>query len=297
MEMKKITYTALLLALYGFSSCLRDKIEDCPPLQVCIEVKDKNYSNVDKVELEEKKSEALAFREYVPTLYYILRDAATGEVVEEKGVFDVTGDGKNCPLTFCDCIPHGKYVLTVWGGLDDVTPLGDDPLAALLHAENEEGADIYLTHDTLLYDAWHNNQRVEMERTKGKLIVRMENLPDNVNYSTKTIDGVYANVNHQFKYSGTASVSKSFEWKPASEVTTKTLLAPSLKEYSSVVNLNFYDQPDKQTPILKPGDIKVTMKRNELTVLKYVYDDGQGEITCYILVNGKWELIHSMIVD
>lgn len=297
MEMKKITYAVLLLALCGFSSCLRDKIEDCPPLQVCIEVKDKNYFNVDKVEFEEKKSEALAFREYVPTLYYILRDAATGEIVEEKGVFDVIGDGKNCPLTFCACIPHGKYVLTVWGGLDDAAPLGDDPLAALLHAENEEGADIYLTHDTLLYDAWNNNRTVEMERTKGKLIVRMENLPDNVNYSTKTVEGVYANVTHQFKYSGTVSVSKSFEWEPAAGVTTKTVLAPSLKENGSVVNLDFYDRPDKQTPVLNPGDIKITMKRNELTVLKYVYDDGQGEIACYILVNGNWELIHSMIVD
>lgn len=297
MEMKKITYAVLLLALCGFSSCLRDKIADCPPLQVCIEVKDKNYFNVDRVKLEEKKGEDLAFREYVPTLYYVLRDAATGEVVEERGVFDITGDGKNCPLVFCDCIPHGKYVLTVWGGLDDVTPLGDDPLAALLHAENEEGADIYLAHDTLLYDAWNNNRTVEMERTKGKLIVRMENLPENVNYSTMTTAGVYANVDHRFNYSGTASVSKPFEWEPASEVTTKTVLAPSLKENSSAVNLNFYSQPDKQAPILNPGNINVTMKRNELTVLKYVYDDGQGGIACYILVNGNWELIHGMIVD
>ena len=163
--MKNIAYI-LLLSIVLCSSCVRDEIEPCPPLTVNITVKDKNYFNVDKVALEERKSEDLAFKEYVPTLYYQLRSAVTGEVVEEQGVFEVTGDGKAFPITFCECIPHGKYVLTTWGGLKDNTPLGDDPTSIEFHLNHAEGKDIYMTNDTLDYDAWNYDYTVEMYREK-----------------------------------------------------------------------------------------------------------------------------------
>lgn len=88
MKRKNRTYSLLLGAVLLTShACVRDEIEPCPPLQVNIEVKDKNYFNVDKVELEEKLSEELAFRAYIPTLHYTLRDATTGKAVAEPGRF------------------------------------------------------------------------------------------------------------------------------------------------------------------------------------------------------------------
>lgn len=292
--MKNIGYI-LLLSLLLFSSCVRDEILPCPPLQVHIAVKDKNYFNVDKVELEERKSEDLALKAYVPTLYYQLRDIATGEVVEEQGVFEVTGDEKTFPITFCDCIPHGTYVLTVWGGLDDDTTLGDDPLTAILHAEKQEGADFYLTNDTLIYDAWKYDYTVEMERTKGKLIIQVENLPDDVNYSDKTVDGLFQNLNSGFNYADITEVYTEAEWSTSLKIATKTILAPSTKEKGSVVKAHFYDKPDRVTPILTPKAVSVTMKRNELTVLRYVYDG--SDFTIYVLVNDNWEEVHGMTID
>lgn len=294
--MKNIGYI-LLLSLILFSSCIRDEIVPCPPLQVNIEVKDKNYFNVDKVSLEEKKSEDLAFKEYIPTLYYQLRDAATGEVIEEKGVFDVTGDEKTYPITFCDCIPHGKYVLTVWGGLSDETPLGDDPLTAILHEERNEGDDFYMTNDTLVYDAYNYNYTVDMERTKGKLIILVENLPENVNYSDKTVSGLFQIVNSDFSYSDKTEVHTLAEWEARPEIVTKTITAPSVKEKGSKVSVNFYDQPERAIPTLTPEDVNVTMKRNELTVLKYIYDGGKGKFTIYVLVNDNWEQEHGMVIN
>ena len=109
----------ILLTVPALTSCIRDEIEDCPPLHVNIAVKDKNYFNVDKVDMEERRAEDLAFREYVPTLFYMLRDAKTGEVEEEQGVFRVEGEAKTMKVDFCPCLPHGTYVLTVWGGMKD----------------------------------------------------------------------------------------------------------------------------------------------------------------------------------
>ncbi len=294
--MRNIGYI-ILLPVILLSSCIRDEIVPCPPLTVNIAVKDKNYFNVDKVALEDRKSEDLAFREYVPTLYYLLRDAATGEVVEEQGVFDVTSEGKTFPITFCDCIPHGKYVLTVWGGLKDNTPLGDDPLTAILHEGQKEGDDIYMTNDTLVYDAWNYDYTVEMERTKGKLIIQVENLPENVNYSDKTVSGLYGNVDCRFNYTNQTMVQTKAEWGKISEIVTKTVLAPSTKEKGSTVSVNFYDRPERTSPTLTPKDVNVTMKRNELTVLRYVYDDGRKDFTIYVLLNDAWDIIYDMGIE
>lgn len=293
--MKNIGYI-LLLSILLFSSCVRDEIEPCPPLTVSITVKDKNYFNVDKVALEKRKSKDLAFKEYVPTLYYQLRDAVTGEMVEEQGVFDVTGDEKKYPITFCDCIPHGKYVLTVWGGLSDNTPLGDDPLTAILHKENTENGDYYMTNDTLVYDAWNYDYTVDVERTKSKLIIQVENLPEEVCYSDKTVSGLFRDLDCEFNYSNQTSVQTMAEWEAGPEIVTKTVLAPSVKEKGSVVKADFYDAPDRSIPVLSPEKVNVTMSRNMLTVLKYVYD-GSGGFTIYILVNDNWEKVHGMEID
>lgn len=286
----------LLLSILLFSSCVRDEIEPCPPLTVNITVKDKNYFNVDKVALEERKSEDLAFKEYVPTLYYQLRSAATGEVIEEQGVFEVTGDGKTFPITFCDCIPHGKYVLTVWGGLEDNTQLGDDPTSIEFHPNHTEGRDIYMTNDTLDYDAWSYDYTVEMERTKGKLIVQVENLPEDISYSDKTVGGLEWHLNSEFQYSDVTYVYTQAAWDAEPEIVTKTVLTPSIKEKGSVVNINFYDEPDRNIPTLSPEKVNITMSRNVLTVLKYVYD-GSGQFTIYILINDNWEKVHGMEID
>lgn len=297
MKIRTITYILLLLVSVSLASCVRDEVKPCPPLQVTLVVKDKNYFNVNKVASEERKSEDLAFREYIPTLYCVLRDADTGKIMEEQGVFEVTGDDKTFTLTFCDCIPHGKYILTVWGGLKDNTSLGDDPLTAMLHAENQEATDVYMTNDVLVYDAWNNNQTVDMERVMGKLIVEVENLLYDVNYSDKTVGGLFKNVDNEFKYIESTSVYTQNEWKYSPAIVTKTLLAPSQIEKGSAVHINFYDRPDRTSPRLTPKDVNITMKRNELTVLKYVYDDGEKDFLIYILVNDEWEVLHNMDID
>lgn len=296
-KMRIITYILLLLVSIQFASCIRDEVKPCPPLRVNLAVKDKNYFNVDQVALENRRDEQLAFREYVPTLYYVLRDAATGKVVEEQGVLDVTDGGGTIPLVFCDCIPHGKYILTVWGGLEDHSPLGNEPLSVLLHDGNREGRDIYMTNDTLIYDAWTNDRTVELERVMGKLIVEVEQLRYDVNYSDKTVTGLSQSVNNEFKYSQTASAYTEHEWEHEPTIVTKTLLAPSQVKDGATVHINFYDHPDRTSPRLTPKDVNITMKRNELTVLKYVYDDGEKDFLIYILVNDEWEMLHNMDID
>ncbi len=289
---KAVFFLCPLLAL---SSCLRDEIPQCPTLSIDVAVKDKNYFNVGKVDLEEARGENLPFREYVPTIYYQLRRLDSGEVVMAHLLSEVTGDGETYPIRYCTKLPHGTYVLTVWGGMKDMKSLDDSRQAVDLHPDGLEGDDVYMTCDTLVYDAWNYNYTVEMERTKGKLIIQTVDLPGDIAWSDKSVSGLYRGVDNTLTYSGETTVTATREWTPAKEVVTKTLLSPSLRTGGSTLKVNFYDTPERTQPAAVPDSVNITMKRNELTVLRYVYVDGRFSI--FMLVNGNWEEVHGMVID
>ena len=84
--------------------------------------------------LIEKKADDLPFREYVSTLYYIVRDEQ-GNTVAERANSEVTGDAKEEVIELPADLPYGKYHVTVWEP-ESEEPLGDDLTAAELeHAD------------------------------------------------------------------------------------------------------------------------------------------------------------------
>lgn len=279
------------------SSCIRDDLKPCPPLQVELSVKDKNYFNIDNVPLEIRKSEFLAFREYVPTLYYTLRNAETGDIIEEQGIFNVTDNAPTHSITFCECLPFGKYVLTTWGGLTDNSQLTNQSLTGILHANQAEANDIYLAHDTLVYDDQHIFHSLELQRTTGKLLIQITDLPPTVRYENNSIGQIYERVNHTFKYTNPVTIRKQDTWNVASDIVLHTILAPSTGEYQSLLHIDLYDKAERTTPILTPKDVNITLKRNELTTLKYVYDDEKRDFNIFLLVDDAWEVIYSLEID
>lgn len=283
-----------LLCFVLFSSCIREDFEPCPPLQIAITVKDKNYSNIDEVTWEDKMDEDQAFRTYVSSLSYTLRDAITGEVWDSKEVFRVTGEDKKYTIRGGSCLPYGKYIITVWGGLKDNDPLKDGPFTAHLHPEGAEGDDCYVSNDTLIYDENNTDYTVMLERTKGKLIIQVENLPEEINYSENTFSGIYQDVDCEFNYLNAATVYTRTRWDTIPSKMIKTVLAPSLREKGSNVKLNFSSLRSQGLSALTPEDVNITLERNKLTVLKYVYDEKKQDFTIYLLVNDAWDVIHDL---
>ena len=160
-----------------------------------------------------------------------------------------------------------------------------------------EGHDIYLTNDTLVYDAWNYDYTVDMERTKGKLVIQAANLPDGIIQTEKSVCGLYGKLDSRFAYSGETSVHTEIPWDAPEEIVTKTVLSPSVRNDGSVLDVDFHGKTVKGASTFLPKNVNITMKRNELTVLRYVYDDGTGDFTIYILVNDNWEVIHGMEID
>lgn len=311
----QIPLLLLLSALLTMTtSCIRVDYEDCPPLKLQVAVKDKNYYNVNKVDLEDARPEDLPFREYVPNLTYTVRNAETGEVVVEKALFDVPDGITIYDITLPDDLPFGDYEVDVWGGLADDEPLGADGLP--LHPDGIVGGDPYHVHEALTYDYRNASYTLEMERVKGKLIIETEHLPLVATQSDNSISQIRTFCAPDFVYSGAQTLARHSDWTEQSIVretiqdpTTnaaeykvwKTILAPSTADKATVLKLDFKDEAGTLLERMRPKDVNITMNRNALTVLRYVWawipDDQNYGWTIYILINDNWEVYHEMIVD
>ena len=300
---------ALMLAA-GLGACVREKLPDCPPLQVTLTVKDKNYFNIDdavKLGLAERKAEDLPFRDYVHALYYVVYDAEGNVVVEQKNT-EVTGDDQTQLISLPGSLPYGIYTVTVWGNMDSEAPLGDDPTTADLETEGAAANDIFLASGTFDYQYGKEAFSLALERTKGNLLIKAEGIPDNIDFSTKNVEDVFESVDAFFSYSGLTDIYTELEWEVRNEIQSQTLMCPSPSYEGTTLGVSFIDRSAVAAqqagsravatrPVLEPEDVHITMGRNEITILKYVYDTAEDGFNIFLRVNDRWEQIHSMVVD
>ncbi len=294
--------TAVALTL---ASCIRDDLQPCPPLTLSIGVLDKNYSNAadlvfdDGVDIDERVSEDQPFGYYVPTLYYRLsRLNSDGSLtmVTERGVFGVEGNEKTYDIDFGNELPFGKYVFTVWGGMSSLDEFNADRTEVSFHPDHAQGDDVYMSSDTIGYDATHTSFNSLMRRTKGKLIIYAEDLPRRVQFSGKHVGGLYGTVDTRFFYDDQTSVT-THQARRGAGILTETFLTPSISKDGSIVDANFYDDSDISHPDISPSDVRITMRRNELTIMKYVYNPDDNTFKVYIRVNDNWEQMHDMTLE
>lgn len=301
--MQKLLINICLLcgAVSSVNSCIRDRIEPCPPLSVWVGVTDKNYFNVNNIIMEEPVDESLPFNRYISKLHYSLKDYETGEIIVENEVIPQDNSDKTYHIKFCDCIPHGKYILTVFAtGTSNDSPLVFDETGnnLQLHPENDENADSFLTTDTLVYDAWNYNFNVGLERAKGKLLVLIENMPSECTRITHLINNLYEIVTPHLNYEGFSFVKKSFLANDSDKESylTETLLSPSANNIESDYSIMFVNSEGTLLPESEHTGIKINMKRNKLTLIRYKYDSA-GKLVISIFVNDQWEVIHGMEID
>ena len=295
---------ALLVMVPAMSSCIRDEIQKCPPLRITLKVKDKNYFNVDAVVnkgLIDRKDENLPFREYISTLFYIVRDEA-GNIIEKRDLANVAGDEKEMVIQLPVELPYGKYSITVWGNIKSRAPLDENFSGADLEHADAAKQDVYMASAVLQYEMGSENHIVELERAKGLLIVQAENLPDFIDSSEKTVSNVYRYVAEGFKYDRLTDIYSRTEWNEKNNIVTYSFTGPSKGFESSSLKLQFLNSDcnaglgGDNICSLKPESIGITMIRNSITVVKYVYADN-NKFDIYVLVNDNWEEVHGLIIE
>lgn len=299
---KGLGLSGLAVAALTLASCVRDELPPCPPLEIRLEVTDKNYINVRaaaRMGLEEIRRTDLPFKAYVEDLAYRVTCLETGKVVAEQAPCPVEGEAETLDLTLPEDLPYGTYVLTAWGNLGEETN-PEEGLAALeLHPGGSESSDAYFTTDTLRYDYGHAAYTCGMERTKGKLIVHVKEMPDEYRFSAKKITEIFTRREAATGYRNPAELSFGTRWAEGGEIRTKTVLGPSTDEKASALDFRFYvgETDEGNDNWIAPEQVSVTMRRNELTVLRYEYDPCCCRFKIYILVNDNWETLHTMEVE
>lgn len=291
----------LVALLVGLTSCIRDKIYPCPPLKVMIAIEDKNYANIDFVEretgLDHRIDEDMPFRSYIQKLFYALYDLDTGEVVSIRHLHDVEGEAEMATVYLPEDLPFGRYGLVVWGNIQrEEGILADGRFGTYdLHQGHVEGYDVYMTADELLYDELHYDYVVSLKRLKGKLLIQAVNFPQEIGWSRKTVSGVTGNVDYELHYSEPETVVTYTEWTSrSSEFVSSTFLSPSVTSEGSTVDADLYDSPDMEVPAIQLKTVRAEMSRNEITVLRYVYNEETGNTSIYILLDDGWDAVHNL---
>lgn len=291
--MRHLIYLILLLTAASVSSCVYEDLQECPPLRITVDILDRNYFNVDEVALEARVPDTLPLTSYFTTIQWTLRDAATGEIVDESGIIPLTGTPDCFTPDIDDDLPFGDYVFTVWAGMRSLGPLNDDNSEIAFHPDNGEGRDVFLTNDTIEYSYEQPEHLVLLERTKGKLIIESVNLPEEINSSIKVVTGLYGTDDREFNYSGETVLDKEIYFEQSGRLVTKTVVAPSIDEESSTISMT-YNGPGMT---LVPKDVDLTIHRNELTVLRYVWVPEDDDFEIFKLVNDRWESVNRMELD
>lgn len=292
----------LIVWAIALTSCVREDIPPCPPLQIWLGIEDRNYDNIDEVaaeRLDTTRSDSEPFDAFVGTLYYVIEAYESHEVIVEHHVASVSGESLQVA---CEGIPEelpfGRYIVTVWGNLPGEGTLQQvgGLRASTLHPENVEGVDLYLACDTIDYTYDHGTHCLGLKRVKGKLLIEVRNLPADVRWSDKTIDHVAGRVDSRLAYSGATEVKTQYAWDGQPRIVTDTYVAPSVGG-AATLDVNFYNDPSRSSPVCDPGTVKVPLNRNHITVVRYNYEAESGKFEAFVLVDSRWENIHDMEID
>lgn len=272
--------------LFSVTSCIMDDIEECPPeYTIKVSIKDKNYANIAEVTQLQPLDENLPLSGYISNLYYSLLDLSTGKIYMESQLLTLTGTDKAYTINFNN-VPDGNYKLAVWGNLDPGIVAGN------LHNNENESTDLYLGSTNLTFSSGHHEGSIELERSKGKLLVLCSNFPSDIVEIEQKISNIYSMVDANKNYSGSTSVNKVFN----SDTMLETFLAPTIDQMKSTLKLKFKKENSPVDDLIVPG-IDLIINRGEITVVSVNYNDLIGEWEISALIDGQWTLIHQFKIN
>ncbi|NMA73832.1 MAG: hypothetical protein GX963_06645 [Bacteroidales bacterium] len=280
----------LILFTLFFTSCIKDSLSECPSLfKVNLFVKDKNYFNSSEIG-EPFIDENLPFRQYINNIHYRLQNAETGKIVLNSAIIVVTGEAKEMSITIDD-IPEGEYKLTVWGNIEGV---GTE--SYILHDNNKEKTDLYMGVVRLnVAKGVAQDKSLGMERTKGKLLLRLKNLPEFINKIEENITSVYGSINNEWLYSNVANVQKVFLRSELPLSRMSTFLAPSIAGEETGLRISLFTK-ESETSVFTPS-IAISINRNEITAITMDYNAVQSQLEIWLYINNEWTLIEKLDIS
>ena len=273
------------ILLLPFNSCIKEDLEKCPvQFTVKVFVEDKQYINIDEAPQLGRKNENQPFREFVGTLYYILKNRATGEITLASSFTPVLDNVFFYTIVLND-IPEGMYDLTVWGNVTQ------EAMSGILHQNHTELADLYLGSAQVEINKPVDETQLNLKRAKGNLVLLCNNFPSNITQMEENVSAISQMIDPQFVYTGSDVVSKSIPIQPVNQF----FLAPTASGKTSKVNLHFYNPNDSaDAGNLRLPEINMTVLRNKVSLISVDYKKETQSWEIWTSIDGKWTLIHKL---
>lgn len=285
--MNKLPHILCMVFLLTLTtSCIREDLTDCPPTEyiVKVTVKEKNYLNITQFPLLTPKDETQPMNYYLTNLSYSLAEVITGNVVRQSSAFTSGLDVSSYSLIF-ENLPEGEYLLTVWGNLSPGVSVGS------LHQDRKEQTDLYAGATHLSVSNKNGESTVELARTKGNVVLFCKNFPASITRVHQNVNGVYQTADAFLNYSGSTSVDKD----ALVQAINMFFVAPTLPGNTSKLKLDFYTN-NTSNPILSVPEIDLKVRRNEVSAVTIDYNMQSSEFDILIYIDGKWSLIHRLII-
>ena len=168
------------------------------------------------------------FTHFSVTICYILTNTTTGHIVRQSDIIVPVGNTPDFSLSFNE-LSEGKYELSVWGNITKEIPLG------ILHQNGLEHTDIYTGYARLTILSQNQEQTLELERAKGKLVIFCRNFPTKVAQMSLKLSPVYQSTDALLNYQGSANIQK-------------TTGAQAINE-TFVAQMCIRDRPKSATPV------------------------------------------------
>ena len=193
------------------------------------------------------------------------------------------GNTPDFSLSFND-LPEGKYELSAWGNITKDIPLG------ILHQNGLEHTDIYTGYTRLVIMSQNQEQILELERAKGKLIIFCRNFPSEVSQMNLTLAPVYQSADALLNYQGSTNIQKTTIIQTINE----TFVAPTPQGNSTKLDLNFFTNTRAAKPVLTVPSMDIMVRRNEISAVAVDYDAPGNAWEIWTFINGEWNMIHHL---
>ena len=293
MKLSYLKYILPSISFLLFTSCIKDGEVSCPEYTIVVGVEDKNYSNILEISDLTPLAEDLPMLDYIANLSLWWHGIGTD--MGRSRSLSIPSQKPLCEIE-SGFFPYGSY---------DVMPVGNMVLAEHeyqsgkmiieLHPEHSEGEDIYIARQTIDIPLTANIE-MWLARTKGRLIMKFADFPQETVRINAVVSGIYATIDSDGNYDASTRAEKSFvPGFPDYNGYYGMLLAPADATKNAILTLVLYNASGGIIDVIH--NIPIQIERNKLTLIQPVYDPETNEWTVLLYINGNWEAIHNLEIN
>ncbi len=288
--------SCLLAAPLLLASCIAEDFEYCPDGRAIVKVLDTEYENADEVARAmgiSRADDTLPIGATLNSMVVIHHDRETDDYVSRDVAVSETDPNHYLENAYFNAEGHNAVMLigNDHQSASDYPPLDQDngrmsDITVDLDSDEEERPDIFIGRGIVSVPMAQDTV-IWMQRATGKLIVQIQNLPNDITRAALHIDNVATDVDWNLNYSGKLPTTREVFDMDVDASAMEVNLPPNYEGESSPVTVLLRGS----NGVITLPTVPVVMERNRITLLRLTYDEAGSQWDIHVLVDDAWERI------